>query len=49
MVGVKCVNRKLNENGTRSSRLGDDQGLPDRWHNLSDSPDGGTELAQWLK
>lgn len=49
VVGVECVDGELYENRTRSSRLCDGQGLPDRRHDLSDGPDGGTELTQRLE
>lgn len=44
--GIEGVNGELNENRTRSSRLSNSERSPHGGYDLSDSPDGCTELTQ---
>lgn len=47
--GIEGVNGELNENRTRSSRLSNGERSPHGGYDLSDSPDGRTELTQGLE
>lgn len=47
--GIEGVNGELNENRTGSSRLSDGERFPHGRDDLSDSPDGRTELTQGLE
>lgn len=49
VVGVQGVNGELDENWTGCSGLSNGQGLPERGHDLSNRPDGGTELTERLE
>lgn len=47
--GIEGVNGELNENRTRSSRLSNGERFPHGGYDLSDCPDGRTELTQGLE